>query len=657
MAAITFPGTKLIIGDPEHIPLKTLPRPEDLEQALRPLILSPSGWRTVFAPDGESREGSLSASHEVIAAGAAGVFADYLKKKSGLSRPALILGMDTRPTGPAIADIMSRVFIHSGCFLIHIFIAAAPEIMAYARSMEAKAQGFVYISASHNPIGHNGFKFGLCDGGVLEGAESASLIETFKLRITEAIDEAAQAVRNADTGLLAKCYADVPLYKKEALAAYRAFAEEIARGPAMASGAGAEVPAESGASDKPSGVPEEDAFSIIRRSLAQNPLGILADFNGSARTVSIDRNFLCGPGLRFACINEEPGCIAHRIVPEGESLTPCALALEAKHAEDPSFVMGYVPDCDGDRGNIVFWDENLKKARALEAQEVFALTCVSELAFLVWSGALKYDNKGNTLTRAAIAVNGPTSLRIDRIAAAFDIPVFRCETGEANVVGLARRLREKGYLVRVLGEGSAGGSIIHPQAVRDPLSTIMALVKILTLRSVKDRQGLYEIWCDLSDQTEIYREAFTLADIIASLPAFTTTGIYTPEAQLAVQSGDPAELKKHYQEIFLLEWEDRKERLRERWGITGWEASAFIGSSEKRGLSSFAEAGGGGLKIHFIHESGRIIASFWMRGSATEPVFRVMADAEGSDPRLERELIEWQRRLVSLACAGKPGPR
>jgi phosphoglucomutase len=38
-----------------------------------------------------------------------------------------------------------------------------------------------------------------------------------------------------------------------------------------------------------------------------------------------------------------------------------------------------------------------------------------------------------------------------------------------------------------------------------------------------------------------------------------------------------------------------------------------------------------------------------MRGSGTEPVFRIMADAEGSDKRMERDLIEWQRHLVIRA--------
>jgi phosphoglucomutase len=38
-----------------------------------------------------------------------------------------------------------------------------------------------------------------------------------------------------------------------------------------------------------------------------------------------------------------------------------------------------------------------------------------------------------------------------------------------------------------------------------------------------------------------------------------------------------------------------------------------------------------------------------MRGSATEPVFRVMADVEGRDRQAERYLIDWQRSMVSEA--------
>jgi phosphoglucomutase len=67
---------------------------------------------------------------------------------------------------------------------------------------------------------------------------------------------------------------------------------------------------------------------------------------------------------------------------------------------------------------------------------------------------------------------------------------------------------------------------------------------------------------------------------------------------------------------------------------------------EKRGISRFGEAGKGGLKICFRNAEGKTTAAVWMRGSATEPVFRIMADAEGRDRRIERDLIEWQRRMT-----------
>jgi len=286
------------------------------------------------------------------------------------------------------------------------------------------------------------------------------------------------------------------------------------------------------------------------------------------------------------------------------------------------------------------------KARCLEAQEVFALACVAELAHLAWTGELAYDNKGNALTKAAVAVNDPTSLRIDRIARAFDVSVFRAEVGEANVVSLARRLREKGYIVRILGEGSAGGNITHPSAVRDPVNTVLAIVKLLSVRTAGGKKGLFELWCNLSDQAEIYRDDFCLTDIIASLPPFVTTSSYAEDAVLRIKTKDHSLLKDRYQEIFLREWEERKESFKTRYGIHSWEAIAYNGIEEKRGLSRFADAGRGGLKICFYNSEGTAIASIWMRGSATEPVFRIMADAEGSDKRFERDLLEWHRRMT-----------
>jgi len=232
--------------------------------------------------------------------------------------------------------------------------------------------------------------------------------------------------------------------------------------------------------------------------------------------------------------------------------------------------------------------------------------------------------------------------------------------GEANVVNLARQLRGKGYTVRILGEGSNGGNITYPSSVRDPLATIFALAKLLTIRSgdkhnvggkhsdSKRNAGLFDIWRNASGCDVKNGEAFTLADILASLPRFYTTAATAPEAKLLVTTSDHALLKKRYQNIFEKEWNEKKNQLQQRWGITRWEARACIGTEELRNLIRFGDAQSGGLKIVFMAGTPEKETAFiWMRGSKTEPVFRIMADAE--DPALERELIAWQRAMTAAA--------
>ena len=644
MAIIRQAATGLAIGDPYLIPLSdaaAMPKEGELDEILGKLILSASGWRTVFASDGdeESRDTEIGGARQVVIATAASVFAAYLKEKAGRADPLVILGMDSRPTGSAIADVMARAFLAEGCRVRHLFIVAAPEIMAYARSSgsdtvdaELRTHGFAYISASHNPVGHNGIKFGLVDGGVLDATEAKTLIAAFQARMKggDRIAAAAALMEKANPAALSRVYADCTKAKRESHSAYLLFTREVVTGSRVPNG-------------------QDEVLDRIAAGIAERPIGIVADFNGSARTLALDTDLLSSLGVKVEVMNGKPGNIAHRIVPEGESLDPCRRRLEELHAEDPSYVMGYVPDCDGDRGNVVIWDEATRSARSLEAQEVFALCCVAELAHLVWIGALRYDLKGNALDKVAVAINDPTSMRVDRIAQAFDAAVFRAEVGEANVVGLARRLRDQGHTVRILGEGAAGGNITHPSAVRDPIDTVFALLKLLTIRSEGGKAGLFELWCDLSDQAEAYHGDFTLAEIIATLPAYVTTSAYESDAGLKITAADHGALKEKYQEIFIREWEVKKDELREHYGFASWEAIAYNGLDERRGLTRFGEAGRGGLKILFSDEHGRERAYLWMRGSGTEPIFRVMADVSGPDRRIERDLLSWQRRMITEA--------
>jgi phosphoglucomutase len=617
----------------------------DLEQkeAFSRMILSASGWRGVFAVNGdeESAGTEISEAQSLLVAAAAKVFSDYLDV-SVPGKKAIIVGRDTRPTGEAIADTLIRSLLALGHDVLYTGIAAGPEIMAYARN--GSAAGFMYISASHNPIGHNGIKFGLGDGGILQADESAKLISAFNSLVSSNEIDRLQSLLDGDpaagelaagklaAGKLAAVYAAEEANKKAAIKAYRDFSSLVI--------SGFKDPGE-----------QESFFGLLKRGIEQRPLVIAVDFNGSARTVSIDRRYFASLGARFFAMNDKPGQIAHCIVPEGIALEPCRAFVEELYAKERLPVLAYVPDCDGDRGNLVFFDEREQRARMLEAQELFALACMAELSFLVWAGELDPGSP----SRAAIVCNDPSSIRVDRIAASFGVKVFRAEVGEANVVGLARKLREQGYLVRFLGEGSIGGTIVHPSAVRDPVNTIFAIIKLLTIREGRNsaaKRGLFEIWSYLSGQMESYKEDFNLADIIATLPAFVSTGVHSEEALLKVKTGDQGLLKENYQKIFLREWEEKKGILNERFGLSSWEAIAYNGTEEKRGLSRFGEAGPGGLKIEFGAADGEKIAFIWMRSSKTESVFRILADAPNRD--LERYLIEWQGQMVLEAAAATP---
>ncbi|MDR2965191.1 MAG: phosphatidylglycerol lysyltransferase [Treponema sp.] len=618
---------------------------QDINTALNKMILSASGWRGVFAANGdeESKTAEITEAYGIIAGAAAFVFAEYLRSKNAYARPEILLAADTRPTGQAVIDTVIPVLLSAGCDILYAGVCAAPEIMAWARSERKTSMifaetddsvipiGFIYISASHNPIGHNGIKFGLADGGVLTVEEAEKLIDAFRsfLDSDSNIEKIKNMISEIPEDQIQAVKAVSEISKVDAYKTYYEFCTGTAFG-------------DTGSSDSLS-------FVLSVSSVVNKNLGIVCDFNGSARTVSIDKDIFTSLGLKFDSINNEPGAIAHRIVPEGESLEPCRIFLEEAHAKDPSFVIGYVPDCDGDRGNLVIWDNSINKARALEAQEVFALACVSELAYQVWTG--------EEIKKAAVAVNDPTSMRVDRIAQAFGVEVFRAEVGEANVVGLARRLREEGYTVRILGEGSAGGNITHPSAVRDPMHTVLALVKLLCIRDRRtelreegsERPGLFEIWCEHSGQMDKYHEDFTLADIIASLPQFITTGVYEKNAVLCIQTADHTVLKNKYQKVFEREWENKKDELKSKLGICKWEAIAYNGLEEKRSIKQFGEAGKGGLKLLFLDSNNKPAAFIWMRGSATEPVFRIMADVEGTNKEAEQLLLNWQRSMIMEA--------
>lgn len=581
------------------------------------MILSASGWRKVFAISGDEqdRNPQISENDIKIAVTAANVFFDYITKVTGQEVPVLALGTDSRPTGPAIADAMIHALIKKGAIIQYSAVTSAPEIMAYAKKLD----GFIYISASHNPIGHNGIKFGTNEGGVLNGTENAKLVKDFieRLNDEENLNKAVKLAYSCTTSELKGVYDVSDSSKHNALSAYKTFTNETI----------------TGTDNKEY---QTDFFGMLDTYLLEKPIGVVCDFNGSSRYVSIDRDYFKERKINFYYINE--GSIVHEIIPEAENLIHVAAEMERLQAEGhKEVVLGYMPDCDGDRGNIVYWDEKKKKAVILKAQEVFSLSVLAELSYSIWQHSDEKDFK------PAVAVNCPTSMRIEEIVHNLGAEVFRAEVGEANVVNLAREKREEGYTVRILGEGSNGGTITYPSSVRDPLNTIFAIIKLLVMRE----NGLYEMYCSKAGIK--YNPDFTLTDVLASLPEYTTTGVSEPRAITHVKNTDHSKLKAEFQKVFERDWEAKKAGLKQSYCITDYEAVITNGTKETKNVKDFSLSGKGGLKIIFKNDKNENVAFIWMRGSGTEPVFRIMCDVKGNNPEMEKSLLEWETKMLEKA--------
>ncbi len=406
-----------------------------LDAELGRYLTSASGWRKIFGADEESAAAGIDSTNREIAALSTCAFADLLLSK-GAQGSSVALAIDTRPTGAEIAAVAARVLLSRGIEVRYLGVSPSPEIMAYTRI--EKLAGFVMITASHNPKGYNGFKFGFADGGVVSASESQALISAFQDLVRDGARSLSilRGANEVSEAAISRLNEDSTKRKQEALADYLKLTREVVTG-------------------FPEAEMQEKILERIREGAGKRHIGVVVDFNGSARTSSIDRSFLQELGLKYRAINENAGEIRHTIVPEGQALEPCRSFLEEVAREDPDFVFGYVPDNDGDRGNIVYMNRRSGRAEILPSQQLFALCCLAELAYLEYMRRFG-RRSGMSHQKVAVVVNGPTSLRVDAIARLFDAFVFRSEVGEANVVNLARDSRKSGFTVRILGEGSNG---------------------------------------------------------------------------------------------------------------------------------------------------------------------------------------------------------
>jgi phosphomannomutase len=130
------------------------------------LMVSVSGVR------GRVGEGMTA---EVVARFAA-AFGAYIREKSGKPRPRIVLGRDTRTSGPMFSRIVAGSLQSVGCDVTDIGIAPTPTALHSIAALGA--DGGIVVTASHNPVEWNALKLASAAGMFLD-ADEAPLMRAF----------------------------------------------------------------------------------------------------------------------------------------------------------------------------------------------------------------------------------------------------------------------------------------------------------------------------------------------------------------------------------------------------------------------------------------------------------------------------------------------
>ena len=91
----------------------------------------------------------------------------FIRAFAQISGRRIIIGRDTRPSGPFLHQLVLGTLIAAGKEILDIGIAPTPSLKCAVRLFKADAG--IIITASHNPINWNGFKF-VDDKGLFWGA-------------------------------------------------------------------------------------------------------------------------------------------------------------------------------------------------------------------------------------------------------------------------------------------------------------------------------------------------------------------------------------------------------------------------------------------------------------------------------------------------------
>jgi phosphoglucomutase len=596
--------TDLEIGDPDKKPFKIeeieLEKlQENIEKRIKFGIASPSGIRQVFDSTygdevTENINGigtEITDAAKIHIATIADCFSELLREQTSKPYLTVAVAIDSRHTGPAIADIIIRILTFHRISIRYTFITPITELAVYSREV---SDGFIYISASHNPKGYNGLKLGLDDGRLLPGKVASAFIERYQSRLKDKKNtlEMIHRTNNADSDKIRDIYESIASYRKESRRIYAEFSDMLVTGIEDSQKA-------------------KEQKRILKEEIESKDIWIGVDYNGGARK---DREYLESWGFRVFEINYRPRIdMVHDLAPVPEACEQALESLVNLQNEGKNVTAFFVFDTDGDRKNIVIPDGK-GKGMLPGVQMIFVLDVLCSIL-----------NTQNEQEKIVIVVNDATSSIVEQLAYYLGFRVKRVEVGEANVASAGVNLSKQGICVPIMGEGSNGSVFNLGLLVREPLLTVRTIVDFITkpeltkslLRQL-NREDIYDNWHSSEKIGGLF------ANIINALPPSCTTDFFTDEGIRKGKHDLPQELFKANFDAY---FESTLWRIISDIIISNYDGEPIAeyvnceGENELRGRGN-RKTGTGGYKIEFYvntkdgkkHHIGWI----WFRVSGTE---------------------------------------
>ena len=566
------------------------------------LVQSFSGVRTRLG-DGPG----ISDEHAVLSQAYA--FAYARRVLSGLPKGMLLIGRDPRPTGESLSTGLARGFLAGAAAakcrirVVNLGIITTPLLETAVRAL--KASGGVMVTASHNPLNDNGYKFltgiqansadDAPPGALLSASVMGMVVRDVLSMAGGNASEFMSFIRKIDDKMLAKAFGseDHQLRVK----AERAYLDFL----------GAE-------------------WGIQPHCLKPLVLGpALLDPNGGA-ACGIGARVLEHFGVRAIEVNAELGYPEHAIDTDG--IDPASgrhmLIRVSRAALRAGGRFGIAFDYDADRGNIVL--PGLDESAIIHPQTVATMNVALALAHR--------EIAGRKSSKLAIVMSDATSGSCEKVASFFGAKVFMVETGEINVVTRMHQLRQEGYDVPVGVEGANGGTIFGEATCRDGLQTALCA-------ALADEQpALARQWIRVLRRNNghaVRGESLRLPEVLAGVPAHFNQmlgmrGSAIPHGELKTR------IESHFEKSV---WPELSGKFRS-YKFFNYEGTKVV--RKRTGDKT------GGWRV--VLEDGRERAFVFVRGSRTEAgVWRMIVD--DPNPGRGSELLRLSSEMMSAAMGAQ----